>query len=104
MAASLGLDATGLDLSATAVRIAERKARNRGLAARFLRHHARDLPGLGEQLGTVLDCGLFHVLGDAGRAAYVTGLEQGDDNENLPSPDRDRPPEQVSRSGLQARQ
>lgn len=74
MAASLGLDATGLDLSATALRIAERKARDRGLAARFLRHDARDLPGLGEQFGTVLDCGLFHVLGDADRAAYVTGL------------------------------
>jgi cyclopropane fatty-acyl-phospholipid synthase-like methyltransferase len=74
MAAALGLDATGIDLSATALGIAQRKARDRGLTARFLRHDARHLAALGESSGTVLDCGLLHVLGGADRAAYVAGL------------------------------
>jgi SAM-dependent methyltransferase len=74
MAAGLGLDATGIDLSARALHIADRKARDRDLTARFLRHDARDLAALGESFGTVLDCGLFHVFGGADRAAYVAGL------------------------------
>jgi cyclopropane fatty-acyl-phospholipid synthase-like methyltransferase len=74
MAAALGLDATGIDLSATALGIAQRKARDRGLTARFLGHDARRLAALRESFGTVLDCGLFHVLGGADRTAYVAGL------------------------------
>ena len=58
--------ATGIDLSATALHIADRKAKDRGLTARFLRHDARDMAALGESFGTVLDCGLFHVLVDEG--------------------------------------
>ena len=72
MAAGLGLEATGIDLSATALRAAERKAHDRARTARFLRRDARDLAALGESFDTVLDCGLFHVLDD--RAAYVDGL------------------------------
>src|SRR5260370_12760698 len=41
MAAGLGLDATGVDLAASALRAAEQKARERGLTARFLRRDAR---------------------------------------------------------------
>ena len=74
MAAGLGLNATGIDLSATALHIADRKARDRGLTARFLRHDARDMAALGESFGTVLDCGLFHVLGGADRDAYLASL------------------------------
>ena len=73
MAAGRGLDATGIDLSATALHIAGRKARERRPTARFPHHDARDLAALGESFGTVLDCGLFHVLGGADRAAYVAG-------------------------------
>jgi SAM-dependent methyltransferase len=74
MAAALGLDATGVDLAPTALEAARRKARDLGLAARFLRHDARNLAGLGESFDTVLDCGLFHILGDDDRAAYTRGL------------------------------
>jgi|tagenome__1003787_1003787.scaffolds.fasta_scaffold20926088_2 hypothetical protein len=74
MAAGLGLEATGVDLAATALRTAERKAHDRARTARFLRRDARDLAGLGESFDTVLDCGLFHVLDDRERAAYVDGL------------------------------
>lgn len=75
MCAGLGLDATGVEMAATALRAAEEKARQRGLAARFLRHDARRLAALGEQFDTVLDSGLFHMLDPADRAAFVSGLD-----------------------------
>ncbi|MGW0080991.1 class I SAM-dependent methyltransferase [Streptomyces sp. NPDC003393] len=74
MCAARGMDATGLDLAAKALDIARRKADDRGLAARFVHHDARKLTGLGETFDTVLDCGLFHVIGDDDRAAFVAGL------------------------------
>ena len=74
LAAGLGLDATGIDLAARALRTAGTKARERGRKARFLRHDARRLADLDEQFDTVLDCGLFHVLDAADRAAYTAGL------------------------------
>ena len=74
MAAGLGLDATGVDLAATALRAAERKARERGLPARFLRHDALRLAELGERFDTVLDCSLFHAFTGDQRAAYVRAL------------------------------
>ena len=54
MAAGLGLDATGVDLAANALRTAEQKARDRKLTARFIRHDARRLADLGETFDTVL--------------------------------------------------
>jgi SAM-dependent methyltransferase len=74
MAAGLGLDATGIDLAASALDNARRKARERGRAARFLRYDARKLVDLGEAFDTVLDCGLFHIFGEDDRAAYVGSL------------------------------
>lgn len=74
LAASLGLDATGVDLAAAALATAEQKASQRGLSARFLRQDARDLAGLGEVFDTALDCGLFHIFAGRDRAAYVDSL------------------------------
>ena len=74
MCAALGLDVTGVDLSASALRAAQAKARDRGLTARFLRQDARHLAHLGERFGTVLDCGLFHVFTDADRRLYTDSL------------------------------
>ena len=74
MSAALGLEATGIDLAPTAIELAKRKAEDRGLEARFLVWDALQLPVLGEQFDTVLDCGLFHVFDDAERAAFVTSL------------------------------
>ena len=74
LAATLGLDATGVDAAPTAIAIAERKARERGLAARFLVGDALDLPALGMVFDTVLDCGLFHIFDDPDRAQYVESL------------------------------
>jgi SAM-dependent methyltransferase len=74
MAAGLGLDATGVELSSSALRIASRKARERGLNARFVRHDLLRLPELGGTFGTVLDSLVFHVFDDQDRPAYVAGL------------------------------
>ena len=76
MCASLGLDATGIDISAAAITAAEQKASERGLTARFLRRDVRGLAELGESFDTVLDSGLLvHVLGaDRDRTAYLDGL------------------------------
>ena len=76
MCAALGLDATGVDIAANAIRAAERKARERHLAARFLQHDARRLADLGEAFDTVLDCTLFiHFVDDEqDRADFLSGL------------------------------
>ena len=76
MCADLGLDATGVDLAQVALRVAEEKARARGLTARFIHQDARHLSGLGESFDTVLDCGLFHlpVFTEEDRDSYVASL------------------------------
>ena len=74
MAAQMGLEATGIDSAPTAIEIAKRKARDRGLKARFLVWNALDLGSLGQQFDTVLDSGLFHVFNDNDREAYVASL------------------------------
>ena len=74
MAASLGLDATGVDMSTAAIDLARRKAEERGIDARFLVWDAFDLPSLGEQFDTVLDCGLFHLFSDGERPRLVESL------------------------------
>src|SRR5947199_4012505 len=74
MAAARGLDATGIDSAPAAIRIAEAKARDRGLTARFLVWDALDLASLGQRFDTVLDSGLFHVFDDDDRARLVESL------------------------------
>jgi SAM-dependent methyltransferase len=74
MAARLGLKATGVDVASAAIAIAERKARDRGLVARFVVWDALQLPALAEEFDTVLDCGLFHVLDDDERARLVDSV------------------------------
>jgi ubiquinone/menaquinone biosynthesis C-methylase UbiE len=65
---------TGIDSSTVAIEIAERKASERGLEARFLVADALDLPTLGQTFDTVLDCGLFHLFTDDDRAIFARGL------------------------------
>jgi SAM-dependent methyltransferase len=74
LAAGIGLDATGVDMAPTALAIAERKARERGVAAHFVQHDALDLASLGRQFDTVLDCGLFHIFDDDDRPRFVESL------------------------------
>ena len=74
MAAALGLEVTGVDLAEKAIASAMAKAEDRGLSARFLVWDALDLPGLGQQFDTVLDCGLYHVFDDDDRPQFLTSL------------------------------
>ena len=74
MAAELGLDATGIDFSPKAIRLAENKARERSLDTHFLVVDALELESRGGQYDTVLDCGLFHVFDDRDRARFVRSL------------------------------
>jgi SAM-dependent methyltransferase len=74
MAAAYGLDATGIDAVPRAIDLAQHKARDRGLMARFLVWDALRLLNLGEQFDTVLDSGLFHVFDDENRARFVSSL------------------------------
>jgi 2-polyprenyl-3-methyl-5-hydroxy-6-metoxy-1,4-benzoquinol methylase len=55
LAASLGLEATGIDLAAAAIERAREKAARRGLQARFVVGSVLDLAELDEQFDTVLD-------------------------------------------------
>jgi cyclopropane fatty-acyl-phospholipid synthase-like methyltransferase len=74
MAAERGMDATGIDVSSNAIAMAERKAAERGLSARFVTGDALKLGELGEQFDTALDCGLFHSFDDEQRPLYVASL------------------------------
>src|SRR3954470_5377301 len=71
MVAARGMDATGVDVAFRAIGMAQRKADERGLTARFQTGDALDLGQLGEQFDTVLDCGLFHSLDDDQPVRYV---------------------------------
>ncbi|MFJ2443295.1 class I SAM-dependent methyltransferase [Streptomyces sp. NPDC087658] len=74
MCARLGLDSTGIELASNAVRMAQEKASERGLDARFLCYDALKLADLGETFDTILDSGLFHRFQGDERTAYVNSL------------------------------
>lgn len=74
MAAALGLEATGIDLSATALRIAADKARRRNLTATFARHDALRVAQLQEAFNTVLDSLVLHAFDPAQRTSYLDGV------------------------------
>jgi cyclopropane fatty-acyl-phospholipid synthase-like methyltransferase len=78
MAASLGLDATGVDIAPTAIRLAEQKAASRGVAAaRFV---VGDIlspatrAALGGPYDTITDSGVFHTFSDEDRPAFVAAV------------------------------
>ena len=74
LAAASGLEVTGVDAAPTAISVAREKAAERSLEVRFEVFDALDLPGLGAEFDTVLDCGLFHVFDDDDRARFVAAL------------------------------
>jgi cyclopropane fatty-acyl-phospholipid synthase-like methyltransferase len=74
MAATMGHVATGIDTSAQAIEIAVAKARRRRLRARFVVCDATELRTLDGTFDTVVDSGLFHVLGDGDRARFVEAV------------------------------
>jgi SAM-dependent methyltransferase len=74
LAARLGAEAVGVDVSAKAIERARAKAAARGIRVRFEVADARSLTDLGLTFDTIIDSGLFHVFDDVSRARYVTSL------------------------------
>ena len=74
LAAAAGLPTVGIDAAPTAIRTAQRKARERGLQARFEVGDALELGSLGEQFDTVLDSCLFHAFDETDRIRYAASL------------------------------
>lgn len=72
--ASRGHEVLGLDVAASAIDEARRKALARDLPAAFAVADALQLEGLGRTFDSVLDVGLFHTFGDEERESYVAGL------------------------------
>src|SRR5262245_12008204 len=77
MAASMGFEATGVDIAQSAIERARAKARARGLLANFV---VGDVLGLGEierlqpPFNTVFDVGCFHTFANADRPVYAASL------------------------------
>jgi cyclopropane fatty-acyl-phospholipid synthase-like methyltransferase len=77
LAATNGLEVTGVDISHLAIERARAKARQRGLSAEFLVGDALDLPAaqrLAPPFQTVIDTGCFHTFANADRPVYAASL------------------------------
>lgn len=77
LAATGGLEVTGLDISHLAVEKARAKARGRGLSAEFLTGDVLALDQverLDPPFRTVLDVGCFHTFANADRPIYAASL------------------------------
>lgn len=72
--ASKGLEVHGIDRVPAAIEKAKEKAARIGSKATFEVLDALELKKLGRKFGTILDCGLFHVLSDADRSKYVKAV------------------------------
>ncbi|HTW49113.1 MAG TPA: class I SAM-dependent methyltransferase [Acidobacteriaceae bacterium] len=72
--ARLGFSVLGVDVAETALAMARKKARERGIEAEFAAADALHLDRLGRRFETVLDCGLFHTFAGGERTRYVAGL------------------------------
>jgi SAM-dependent methyltransferase len=77
LAASMGLEAKGVDVSPTAIEQARSKARRRGLSVEFLVGDVLALdsvPRLEPPFRTVIDMGCFHTFSNADRPLYARSL------------------------------
>jgi cyclopropane fatty-acyl-phospholipid synthase-like methyltransferase len=77
LAAMMGLEVTGVDVSRTAIEHARAKARARGLSAEFLVGDVLALDQvdrLRPPFRTVLDSGCFHTFANADRPLYASSL------------------------------
>jgi len=77
MAAQMGFEATGVDISRTAIEHARAKARARGLQVDFLIGDVlalKDVDRLQPPFRTVIDMGCFHTFANADRPVYAASL------------------------------
>jgi len=71
-----GHTVTGLDISATALITAERRAKDAGVDVTFAVADSTKLDGYTDAFDTVIDSGLFHSLDDQGRRSYVAAVHR----------------------------
>jgi cyclopropane fatty-acyl-phospholipid synthase-like methyltransferase len=77
LAATIGLEVTGVDISHLAVERARGKARQRGLSAEFIVGDVlalEEIERLNPPFRTVIDCGCFHTFANADRPIYASSL------------------------------
>jgi len=72
-----GHTVTGLDISATALITAERRAKDAGVDVTFAVADSTKLDGYTDAFDTVIDSGLFHSLDDDGRRSYAAAVHRG---------------------------
>ncbi len=71
-----GYTVTGLDISPTALAIAERRAHDAGADVRFAVADSTRLDGYIEAFDTVIDSGMFHCLDDDGKRSYAAAVHR----------------------------
>jgi SAM-dependent methyltransferase len=71
-----GHPVTGLDISPTALRTAEQRAKDAGVDVKFAVADSTRLDGYTGTFDTVIDSGLFHSLDDTGRRGYVAAVHR----------------------------
>ena len=77
LAATMGLQATGVDVAQTAIERARSKARQRGLLAEFVTGDVlalEDIERLTPPYRTAIDVGCFHTFPNADRPVYAASL------------------------------
>jgi SAM-dependent methyltransferase len=73
-----GHTVTGLDISPTALKTAEQRAKDAGADVKFAVADSTKLDGYGytDAFDTVIDSGLFHSLDDDGRRSYTAAVHR----------------------------
>lgn len=74
--ARAGWEATGVDFSGKAIRMARRKARQAGLPVHFLREDVVRLQGIHGPFDLILDIGCFHSLPPAHHQGYAQKIAE----------------------------
>jgi cyclopropane fatty-acyl-phospholipid synthase-like methyltransferase len=69
-----GHPVTGLDISATALITAERRAKAAGVDVKFAVTDSTKFDGYTDTFDTVVDVGLFHSLDNEGRRSYAVAV------------------------------
>jgi SAM-dependent methyltransferase len=71
-----GHPVTGLDISPTALKTAEQRAKDAGVDVKFAVADSTKLDGYTDAFDTVIDSGLFHSLDDDGRRSYTAAVHR----------------------------
>ena len=71
-----GYQVTGLDISPTALKTADQRAKDAGVDVKFAVADSTKLDGYTDAFDTVIDSGMFHCLDDDGRRSYAAAVHR----------------------------